>query len=58
MYIKKDFTEYVFKTFNVQVADKNKIEEKEFKCTIGDCSRNFSKIGYLKKHMSTDHENV
>jgi len=41
-----------------RVADKNKIEEKEFKCTIGDCSRNFSKIGYLKKHMSTDHENV
>jgi len=41
-----------------RAADKNKIEEKEFKCTIGDCSRNFSKIGYLKKHMSTDHENV
>jgi len=37
-------------------ADFQQIEEKEFKCKIVNCNRQFSKLGYLKKHMSSEHE--
>ena len=38
-----------------KIADKDKIEEKKYKCSIGDCDRQFSKLGYFKKHMSAEH---
>lgn len=31
-------------------ADKEKIEKKKYKCGVGKCDRQFSKLGYLKKH--------
>ena len=42
--------------FNFQIADKGQIEEKEFKCTINNCDRQFAKLGYLKKHQLNEHE--
>ena len=39
-------------------ADKEKIEKKKYKCNVGKCDRQFSKIGYLKKHELNDHENI
>ena len=37
-------------------ADRGKMEDKEFKCKVENCSRQFSKLGYLKKHMISEHE--
>jgi len=37
-------------------VDKKKIKDKEFKCNINDCDRQFSKSGYLIKHQLNEHE--
>ena len=37
-------------------ADQQQIEDKEFKCKMENCNRQFSKLGYLKKHMSSEHD--
>jgi len=37
-------------------ADKGQIEEKEFKCTVNNCDRQFAKLGYLKKHQLNEHQ--
>jgi len=36
-------------------ADKEKIEEKKFKCNINNCDRQFSKNGYFRKHQINEH---
>ena len=40
----------------IQNADQQQIEDKEFKCRMENCRRQFSKLGYLKKHMSMEHD--
>ena len=37
-------------------ADRGKMEDKEFNCKVENCSRQFSRLGYLKKHMISEHE--